>query len=369
MGNSTESTEAATTTNEDTTNESTTAGDTTATTNKRKAEEISKEDVATTEDDKAEDSEPKADADTGTAMEVDEAKIKEETVATPVAAATPGDSGVPEPKEDEEDEDIGTTPGKRRFFPRVKHLLTREWESFLVGVLDALEQSGAPQAAAASHKVSNPWYKAFDLVYSGVAQGCSIPHGKNRYHKFKDKIVELWVAMEQHASDDHPLKARSVDQLEEYKKACANHAATPKKEPGSTPKTPGGLKTPADKILGAAGRRSFASSIALKWKHLNEAEALAGLPEPLQSLIHVRHIAAELSASNKAAIEEPFQTALEEYLKQVPEEKTELFQMSTSLALLYRLSQSEKETKDITDAYERILGLYLVTLDSNTASV
>merc|ERR1711971_1135773 len=110
--------------------------------------------------------------------------------------------------------------------------------------------------------------------------------------------------MEQHASDDHPLKARSVDQFEEYKKACANHAATPKKEPGSTQKTPGGLKTPADRILGAAGRRSFAS-ITLKWKHLNEAEALAGLPETLQSLIHVRHIAAELSAANKEAIEEP----------------------------------------------------------------
>ena len=238
----------------------------------------------------------------------------------------------------------------------------------MVGVLDALEQSGAPQAAAASHKVSNPWYKAFDMVYSGVAQGCSIPHGKNRYHKFKDKIVELWMAMEEHASDDHPLKARAVEQLEEYKKACATQAATPKKEPG-TPKTPGSLKTPADKILGASGRRSFASSIALKWKHLNEAEALANLPEGLQALIHLRHMSTELSVGTKASLEEPYQTALEDYLKQTPEDKGGLLKMSMSLTLLYRLSQSEKETKDITDAFERVMGEYLVAIDSNAASV
>ena len=43
--------------------------------------------------------------------------------------------------------------------------------------------------------------------------------------------------------------------------------------------------------------------------------------------------------------------------------------MSMSLTLLYRLSQSEKETKDITDAFERVMGEYLVAIDSNAASV
>lgn len=316
--------------------------------NKRKADEITKDE---------EENPGKSDGD-------DPMKEDEVTEAAAAVAEAVADS-----KEDDDDDDQAgddAAGGKRRFFPRVKHLLTREWEPFLTGVLDSLEQAGAPQAAAASHKLSNPWYKAFDLVYSGVAQGCSIPHGKNRYHKFKDKIVELWVAMEQHASDDHPLKQRSVDQLEEYRKACANFVATPKKE--GVLRTPGSviMRTPADKL--SAARRSYGSTFALKWKHLDEAKAVDALPEPLQSMLHIRHLTSELGTDTKTSADLYFDSALQDYLKEMPEGKEALYEKSNCLAVLARLSQSEKETKEITDAYEKVITEYLALFPAPTPS-
>ena len=56
-----------------------------------------------------------------------------------------------------------------------------------------MDEANAPTSYAASHKPENEWYKAFDLVYGNVAADCSVPTGKNRFHKFKDKIIELWI--------------------------------------------------------------------------------------------------------------------------------------------------------------------------------
>jgi hypothetical protein len=245
-----------------------------------------------------------------------------------------------------------------------------------------MEESGAPTSAAASHKLSNPWYKGFDMVYNGVAVDCSVPHGKNRYHKFKDKIVELWVAMEQHAPDDHPEKKRALDQLEEYRKACANQSntatsTTPKKQDGTaTPaKGSGGTlglllgsnnRSPLDKT--PSSKRSYASSMALKWRHLNESSALGELPQPLQSLVHLRHLTAELGTS-KQNVEERYQSALEEYLKEATEGKDALYAKSLGLAVLNRLAQSAKETKELTEAYDHTLQEYLVQIDPNATTV
>lgn len=172
--------------------------------------------------------------------------------------------------------------------------------------------------------------------------------------------MELWVAMEEHAAEDHPLKQRAIDQLEEYRKACANYVATPKKE--GAPRTPGSLlRTPADKL--SAARRSYGSNFALKWKHLDESKAIAALPEPLQSMLHIRHLTCELGTSNKSSVDGFFETALEDYLKEVPEDKDALYQKSNCLAALSRMSQSEKETKDIADAYERVITEYFAIIN------
>lgn len=63
---------------------------------------------------------------------------------------------------------------------------------------------------------------AFDMVYATVATDCHLPLGKNRHHKFKDKIVELWNAIEQEVlsknqSATHPLYALGIKQLDLYR--------------------------------------------------------------------------------------------------------------------------------------------------------
>jgi hypothetical protein len=44
---------------------------------------------------------------------------------------------------------------------------------------------------------TNEWRLAFDATYNTVLSDFSIPSGKNRYHKFRDKIVEIWKAMQE----------------------------------------------------------------------------------------------------------------------------------------------------------------------------
>jgi hypothetical protein len=253
-----------------------------------------------------------------------------------------------------------------------------------------MEQAGASTAAAASHKASNPWFKAFDLVYGGVASDCSIPTGKNRYHKFKDKIVELWLAMEQQAPDDHPLKAKAMEQLETYRKACeqANKKETTK-SPSSPSKGGGGPVLPLQKNTTAtalpaaaamtngttttmtSNKRSYVSTYSgsvLKWKHLNEASALERLPQPLQSLVHLRHVGAELGTKSED-VETQYQKDLEEYCQQTSEDKDVLYAKSLALAALYRQAQDPKETKDIAQAYEKTVKEYLVQIDPSAAVV
>eukprot|EP00980_Cylindrotheca_fusiformis_P021709 scaffold8535_cov132-Cylindrotheca_fusiformis.AAC.17 len=272
-------------------------------------------------------------------------------------------------------DDPMTPSNKRRFFPRVKHLLTREWESFLAGVLDAMDAANAPAAAAASHKATNPWYKAFDLVYGGVAADCSVPTGKNRFHKFKDKIVELWTAMETEAPDDHPLKPRAMQQLTQYRLACEEAS----KAESASPKAPGakspGVKKPPSAAVSAAKRSynsTFHPTTGRTWKHLNEGSALEKLPEPLKSLTHLRHMGTEIGASTvKASVEVQYMAALEAYLTAAPPagDSNAAYDKSQILVALYRLSQSPKEAKDVLAAYERTVQEYMVSIDPTSTSV
>jgi len=64
---------------------------------------------------------------------------------------------------------------------------------YLSGILHAVETSGCASQAVAT--TTNAWMTAFNIVYTTVATDCHLPQGKNRHHKFKDKIVEVWQAM------------------------------------------------------------------------------------------------------------------------------------------------------------------------------
>ena len=221
---------------------------------------------------------------------------------------------------------------------------------FLQGVLNSLESAGAHHSAAASHKASNPWYKSFHSIYGGVASDCSVPTGKNRYHKFKDKIVELWVAIDQNENYTGPLADMAVRQLTSYRQACENKSTVgldgkPEKDAngalGADDGKDGnggvkvaatsakGGKNPGDKMPGTAGsgavaggaksnpnKRSHQTSASSgspssksppppqSWAHLDEAAVLATLPQPLQTLIHLRHMGVEVQSQDTVLVEE-----------------------------------------------------------------
>lgn len=240
---------------------------------------------------------------------------------------------------------------------------------FLLGVLDALEESGASKSAAASHKLTNAWYKAFHIIYNGVARDCSIPHGKNRYHKFKDKIVELWQAIEAYNGGDLPLRDRALGQLDDYRQACAAQAVTPKKEPS----IPGPSKTPSVPRPKPQVSRALATErhavMESRWEHLDEAHALKSLPESLQKLIHIRNLVIEVGAGNKLAVEEQYDKALQDYLKNIPEATDALYEKILGLAFLWRHAQGSKEKQDIAEIYERVVADFLVASNVTMATV
>ena len=242
---------------------------------------------------------------------------------------------------------------------------------FLLGVLDALEESGASKSAAASHKLTNAWYKAFHIIYNGVARDCSIPHGKNRYHKFKDKIVELWQAIEAYNGGDLPLRDRALGQLEDYRQACATQAVTPKKEssvpgvgPSKTPTMPR-PKPQLNRIL-ATERHAVVES---RWEHLDEAQVLKSLPESLQKLIHVRNLVVEIGSGNKLALDEQYDKTLQDYLKHMPESTDALYEKILGLAFLWRHAHGSKEKQDIGDVYARVVADFLVASNVTMATV
>ncbi|KAG7359465.1 hypothetical protein IV203_034563 [Nitzschia inconspicua] len=280
--------------------------------------------------------------------------------------------------------------GKRKFFPRVKHLIgNKEWEDFLNGILDAIEAAGAPHAAAASHKASNAWYKAFDLVYGGVASDYSIPTGKNRYHKFKDKIVEVWCALEQDAPADHPCRGKAMAQLDTYRQACAevNKPAVGSSSAVGTPKavrtsTGGGTATKPSVISSATAKRGFAGPPSgVLYKNIDEVKIIATLPEPLQSLLHLRQLQREMAATTAVRItkknledhsrkvDTAYLDALNEFAGPLDDEdekkpdepldKDEAFARAQALAVLYRYANPGMEQRTLSEAYQKAVDQYV----------
>ena len=82
----------------------------------------------------------------------------------------------------------------RKFFPRVKALLSEEYEEFLKQIIEILEKHQVASFTTAAE--NTPWHRAFTELYETVATEHALPQGKNRLHKFKEKMVELWNAMD-----------------------------------------------------------------------------------------------------------------------------------------------------------------------------
>ena len=229
---------------------------------------------------------------------------------------------------------------------------------FLTQVLQCIEEAGAPETAAASHKANNAWYKAFDLIYGGVAREYSIPTGKNRYHKFKDKILEVWVALESQAPGENHCRELAMDQYERYKRACSEANKTGSHGSGALAGSGSGVhgnkasKTGAGQTPGSAsyklagGKRSYSTAMGGGaslpsagghshglWKNLDEKAVLDGFPATLRSLVHLKQLSKEMAAgtANRTArrgIEEhskkldgAYLEALTEYLKDGSDEE------------------------------------------------
>ena len=92
-----------------------------------------------------------------------------------------------------------------------------------------MESSNCAACPAANASEWNPWQQAFDRIYnSSIANDISLPAGKNRLHKFKEKIVELWNAMELAVNEGrqstaHPLYSMAMKQLEVYQSVSVTH--------------------------------------------------------------------------------------------------------------------------------------------------
>ena len=118
---------------------------------------------------------------------------------------------------------------------------------------------------------------AFHNVYASVALECHHPVGKNRHLKFKEKMVEIWLAMEKESASNkagtanNPLYALAARQLETYRRAtqeeeetkqhakrggvrAGGSSASGAASPGSTPAA---LTAPSDVATAAATSPSF----------------------------------------------------------------------------------------------------------------
>jgi hypothetical protein len=116
----------------------------------------------------------------------------------------------------------------------------------LKGLLQVVEASGCALVPTAT--TTNAWRVAFDATYNTVLSDFSIPSGKNRYHKFRDKIVEIWKAMEESQEffpGNHKLYALAHTQygyfsrVTDERKAAINvddRKQAPSASPKDTPK-------------------------------------------------------------------------------------------------------------------------------------
>ena len=242
---------------------------------------------------------------------------------------------------------------------------------FLQGVLTALETTEAPHCAHASHKASNAWYKAFHNIYGGIAADCTIPTGKNRYHKFKDKIVEIWLALE--GEESHNLKDQGMRQLTTWRRAMDAKAIEVPDSPAGLTTKKGAKRASSGSAGGRPAKKMAHGMVAPAWAHLEEGKVLnESIPEPLRSLVHLRALAYELTNSDSTMIEDQYQTQLNVFLETPIVDMTPegLFAHSQAIAVLWRCAKKlgkHAEAKSIQLAYSNTSQQYAQSLAGGSA--
>lgn len=254
--------------------------------------------------------------------------------------------------------------GQRRFFPRVKQLVNPEWEHFLQGVLHSVQAHQAHATLKASGVEDNAWYQVFHAVYGGFASdSCSVPQGKNRYHKFKDKIVELWRYMAVTEPPDHDVNGRLWKmgrlQWETYKSLLVVAGKNPIEIALDVKGSPTKIKK--------KGRGKAAATIArgMPLMHYDPPKKNY-LPSPLHEIHHIW----KMSSKRGDAMEMGF--IRKDYLNNVrafsedcmsgPETPTKLLWSLEGLNELREIEQDPEIKKIISDAYAQVLQRYLAAL-------
>ena len=86
---------------------------------------------------------------------------------------------------------------------------------FLAQVVQCIQETGAPKVLyGSSCDAHNAWYKACDLIYSGVASKYHRPI--NEAH-FKMKIIDIWVGLEAQAPGENHCRELAMEQYNQYK--------------------------------------------------------------------------------------------------------------------------------------------------------
>lgn len=242
---------------------------------------------------------------------------------------------------------------------------------FLQGVLHSVQAHQAHQQLKASGTEDNAWFQVFHAVYGGFASdSCSVPQGKNRYHKFKDKIVELWRYMSVTEAPDHDINGRlwkmGRAQWEMYKSLLVVAGKSPLeielevKGPDSAKLTMGTKKK---------GRGKAAATIARQMPivHYEAAPKKNYLPFPLHELHHIwkmsfkRNDQMEMSFIRKDYVQS-IRSFADECLTG-PETTSKLLWNLEGLNELREIDQEPECRKIIADTYANVLQRYVVSLN------
>lgn len=270
---------------------------------------------------------------------------------------------------------------------------------YLSGILTALEQANCASEPIATS--SNGWMQAFNAVYETVATDCHLPQGKNRHHKFKDKIVELWNEMEKevnskNASMSHPLYALGMKQLDTYRSVArlssekAKRSSMGVKGSGDSVSESVTEKEPARKkprktitttttmmttVNGGSGEQPALIQVMQKGFATLEHLALQQLPQRLPSPLHDlyklrRHALTSKNLDTLTSLDPYYSDAVGTYLSQVTSQANSsahpamLPGVLEALELLQQMpSHSAQLDESIKYTYKHVLQAYLKLLN------
>jgi hypothetical protein len=203
-----------------------------------------------------------------------------------------------------------------------------------------------------------------------------VPQGKNRYHKFKDKIVELWRYMAVTEPPEHDINGRlwkmGRNQWEEYKNLLVGAGKTPMEiamdNSYGTKTSPGKMK-PIRK-----GGRGKATTVPRNMPvvQYEPAPKKNYLPSPLHDL----HVVWKMTARHNDPVEmgyirKDYQNCIRLYVEEChggPDTPSKLLWHLEGLNELRDVEQEEEMKRLIGDTYKEVLQRYVAALNKRKGS-